>query len=264
MQSTRSLQRNDLSRNTFDPFSPELFDIISYPGFDVEEYLDRIKEIQSLGVKSIISRGRLKIGKFEIAGKGCVSLVMRSESYDNSICALKIRRIDANRSDMHQEVRLHSIANSVGIGPKILAHSKNIILMEFVEGLSIADWIERDDNIADSEIVHKIVSDILEQCYTLDKVNLDHGQLSYLNHHVIISKSAKVTIIDFESASDRRRPSNVTCASHSLLLSGFISKKIIDILCLQNKKERLFNTLKLYKLSQSKDNFDKILYLLQK
>jgi putative serine/threonine protein kinase len=264
MQSTTSFQLNDLSRNSFNPLSPELFDIISYPRFEVKEYLDRIKEIESFGVKSIISSGRLEIGRFEITGKGCVGLVVRSKSHDNRICALKIRRVDANRCDMHQEVRLHTIANSVGIGPKILDHSRNVILMEFVEGLSIADWIEREDNIADSETVLRVVSDILKQCHVLDKIHLDHGQLSYLNHHVIISKSAGVTIIDFESASELRRTSNVTCASHSLLLGGCISEKINDILCLQNKKERLIHALKLYKLSQSGENFEKILYLLQK
>jgi len=178
------------------------------------------------------------------------------------MCALKVRRLDANRSNMEQEVGLHKIANSVGIGPEIFGHSKNIILMEFVEGLSIIDWITQDDNASDHKIVLRVLLDILEQCYLLDTIHLDHGQLSYLDHHVIISNSYKVTLIDFESSSTRRRTSNVTCAAQSLLLSGFIPRRINDVLFLQNKKERLIKTLRLYKSCQTRASFDKLLHLL--
>ena len=259
MQSTRSLQQNNISCD-FNPLSPELFNIISYPRFSASEYLERISEIQSLGVKSIISRGRLKIGKFLIAGKGTVSLVLRSKSCENKVCALKIRRIDSNRCDLHQEARLHATANTAGIGPRIFAHTKNIILMEFIEGSSIVDWVNQDDN---SETILEIVSDILVQCHKLDKLHLDHGQLHYLNHHVIISESSRATILDFESASYLRRTSNVTSASNSLLLGGHISERITDILRIQGKKERLVRALKLYKLSPSEESFQEILYLLK-
>jgi putative serine/threonine protein kinase len=202
------------------------------------------------------------IGNVAIAGKGCVSLVLRAKSQKNDMCAVKIRRLDANRSNMEREVELNKIANSVGIGPAIFGHSKNIILMEFVEGLSIIDWIKGDDNAADPKIVLSILLDILEQCYILDTIHLDHGQLSYLDRHVIVSNSCKVTLIDFESSSTRRRTSNVTCAAQSLLLSGFISRRINVVLFLQNKKERLIEKLQLYKSCQTRASFDELLYLL--
>jgi putative serine/threonine protein kinase len=188
---------------------------------------------------------------------------MRAKSQKNDMYALKIRRLDANRSNMEREVELNKIANSVGIGPEIFGHSKNIILMEFVEGLSIIDWITRDDNAADPKIVLSVLLDILEQCYLLDTIHLDHGQLSYLDRHVIISNSYKVTLIDFESSSTRRRTSNVTCAAQSLLLSGFISRRITDVLFLQKKKERLIEKLQSYKSCQTRASFDELLYLLQ-
>src|ERR671916_234201 len=233
MQSTRSLQQNNISRD-FDPLSPELFDIISYPRFSASEYLERISEIQSLGVKSIISRGRFKI-----------------------------RRIDSNRRDLHQEARLHATANTAGIGPRIFAHTKNIILMEFIEGSSIVDWVNQDDKTANSETILEIVSDILVQCHKLDKLHLDHGQLHYLNHHVIISESSRATILDFESASYLRRTSNVTSASNSLLLGGHISERIADVLRILGKKDRLVRALRSYKVSPSEENFQEILYLLK-
>jgi putative serine/threonine protein kinase len=262
MLPTSSFQQNGLSHGNIDTTSPQLANIISYPQFDNTGYIERINEIQALGVKFIVCGGRSVIGNVAIAGKGCVSLVLRAKSQKNDMCALKIRRLDANRSNMEREVELNKIANSVGVGPEIFGHSKNIILMEFVEGLSIIDWITHDDNAADPKIVLDILLDILEQCYLLDTIHLDHGQLSYLDRHVIISNSHKVTLIDFESSSTRRRTSNVTCAAQSLLLSGFISRRISDVLFLQNKKERLIEKLQLYKSCQTRASFDELLYSL--
>jgi putative serine/threonine protein kinase len=263
MQSMRSLQQNDISRS-LDPSSPELFDVISYPKFNPSEYLDRINEIRLLGVKSIISKGSLNIGKVSIVGKGTVSIVLGSKFRDNRICALKIRRIDSNRHDMDQEARMHTKSNSVGVGPKILTHSRNIILMELIEGPSMINWVKRFDNTTESETILEIVSSILEQCHSLDRLNVDHGQLHNLNHHIIISESAKATILDFESASDRRRTSNVTSASNSLFFSGHISKRITDILRLQLKKKQLVRALQIYKLSHKREDFEEIMYLLKK
>ena len=260
----RSLQQNDLSHNSININSTEITNIISYPRFDKKGYLDRMEEIDSLGIKCVLYGGRSQIGKIAIAGKGCVSLVLKAISQNNSTCALKIRRIDANRGNMEREVELHKMANSVGVGPKIIGHSKNTILMDFVEGLSIIDWMKQDNNIVESESVLRVSIDILEQCHLLDTIHLDHGQLSYLDHHAIISNSNKASLIDFESSSNQRRPSNVTCATQSLLLSGFISKRINTLLGLQNKKEQLVQTLKLYKSCQTRENFDKIIDLLIK
>ena len=53
------------------------------------------------------------LGKIAIAGKGCVSLVLRAKFLDQTICALKIRRLDANRCSMEREAELHKIANSL-------------------------------------------------------------------------------------------------------------------------------------------------------
>lgn len=262
MLPTRSFQQNSLSHGSIEATSPQLANIISYPRFDNIGYIERISEIQELGIKFVICGGRSVIGKVAIAGKGCVSLVLRAKSQNNNICALKVRRLDANRSNMEREVELHKIANSVGVGPEILGYSKNIILMEFVEGLSIMDWIARDDNATDPKIILSILLDILEQCYLLDTIHLDHGQLSYLAHHVIISNSYKATLIDFESSSTRRKASNVTCAAQSLFLSGFISTRINDVLFLQEKKERLIKILQLYKSCQTRASFDKLLQLL--
>jgi putative serine/threonine protein kinase len=262
MLSTKSFQQNGLSQISINADSPHLVNIICYPSFDNSEYLVRLDEIRSLGVRYIVLGGRSVLGKIAIAGKGCVSLVLKAKFRDQTSCALKVRRLDANRISMEREAELHKIANSAGVGPKIIGNSKNIIIMEFIDGLSIIDWIRQERNVSDHRIVLKIVFEILEQCYLLDRAHLDHGQLSHLNRHVIVSRSHDVTLIDFESSSIQRRTANVTSAAQSLLLSGSISKRINDRLSLHNKKEKLIYALKLYKTCQTRKSFDKILDVL--
>lgn len=252
----RLSQQNPLSFNELDIYSPELAIIISYPPFSVREYANRLKEICSLGITHVLPIGRTKIGKMAIAGKGSVSIVLKVKT-KSKICALKIRRTDANRETMKREVSMHKIANSVDVGPKLFGFSKNLITMEFIEGLSIVDWVKQQD-ITSNE-VRKVAISILEQCYNLDKAHMDHGELSCINHHVIISKLNTVNIIDFESSSTQRKSCNVTTAAQSLFISGgLISNRVNEVLG-YTKKEKNIGVLKTYKWNQNKANFDKII-----
>src|SRR5919198_3999123 len=80
--------------------SSELVTIISYPRkLSKIEYYRRLNEMYSLGVNSILLGGHTKIGRISIVGKGSVSLVLKVKAKnDSNICALKIRRTDANRT----------------------------------------------------------------------------------------------------------------------------------------------------------------------
>src|ERR671926_206228 len=98
--------------------------------------LDSMNEISSFGITHFLLGGRTKIGKINIAGKGCVSVVLKVRA-ENRIYALKIRRTDANRSSMERESYLHKLANSSRVGPQLFLSSKNLIIMEFIDGLSL-------------------------------------------------------------------------------------------------------------------------------
>jgi putative serine/threonine protein kinase len=255
MQSIRLSQRTSLYRNEIDICSPELANIISYPDFSVGEYSSRLNEIYSFGITHFLPTGRTRIGKITIAGKGCVSIVLKVKA-KNKICALKIRRTDANRHTMKREAYLHEIANSAGVGPVLFRSSKNLITMEFIDGLSIVDWINKQDVGADE--ARNVAISVLEQCYRLDTTQIDHGQLSCLNHHIIVSKSNNTAnVIDYESSSTQRKPSNVNAAAQSLFVSGLISSRINQLVKLFHR-EKIIQLLKIYKWNPTRTNFDNI------
>jgi putative serine/threonine protein kinase len=233
--------------------SPRLIPIISYPHFSESEYKDRIIEMESLGITSIILGGKTIVNGAHIAGKGCVGIVVKAKSR-GEVCALKIRRTDANRETMDNEVHLHKMANSACVGPSLEEHTKNLIVMEFVAGQSIIDWVV-NNNVTESKMWTLAVA-ILEQCFSLDIAGLDHGELSRLTRHVIVSD--RPYIIDFESASTTRKTCNVTAAAQSLLLYGIVANKVKKIMC-NTDKERLIQALRTYKHFHTRANFDAIL-----
>lgn len=238
---------------SFDPGAPELAGILTYPRFDEAEYRARLGELRRLGVRSLLVGGRTMIGGVRIAGKGNVGLVIKARA-GSKTCALKIRRTDANRENMENEVRLHRIANGARVGPRLLKHSDNFMLMEFARGESISDWAP-----ASAEDARKVAKSVLEQCYRLDRAGIDHGELSHLDNHVIVSGS-RAAIIDFESASTGRKMSNVSAAGQSLFVAGAVAATLAGVLKVD--REKAIAELKKYKWDQTRKNFDALLGLL--
>ncbi|AIF85082.1 putative Ser/Thr protein kinase [Candidatus Nitrososphaera evergladensis SR1] len=239
--------------------SPELAKILTYPRGSDEEYASRLAELKGLGVTAVFAGGRTVIGGTSIAGKGCVGLVVRAKAHGRT-CALKIRRTDANRPTMHDEVKYHRIANGAGVGPELVGYSDNFMLMEFAEGTTIAEWAQ-GKKLIDIKQASAVARSALEQCYALDRAGLDHGELSHVDRHIIVDNDTKATtiIIDFESASTERKPSNVSAAGQSLLVSGAVASTLAQVLRVD--REAAIGALKKYKRDQTRENFDAILAL---
>jgi putative serine/threonine protein kinase len=245
-----SQQNVSFSDEELDIRSPRLVPLISYPYFSECEYKDRVIEMESLGITSIILGGKTIVNNIHVIGKGCVGIVVKAKA-GSTVCALKIRRTDADRKTMDEEARFHKIANSIGVGPRLRDQTKNLISMEFVDGQNIVDWVA--GTRAKSKM-RRIARSILEQCFRLDRTGLDHGELSRLARHVIVSDDRSY-IIDFESASTARKTSNVTSAAQSIFLYGRVSNGVKRILG-STDTEEVIDALRTYKHFHTRDNFD--------
>ncbi|MDQ3885299.1 MAG: serine/threonine protein kinase [Thermoproteota archaeon] len=245
-------QRNISFSDEVDIRSSRFLHLILYPRFSESEYEKRIAELKSLGITSIILDGRTIVNGIRVAGKGCVGLVVKAKS-GSKVYALKIRRTDADRKTMDNEARLHIIANSAGVGPSLEGHTKNIIAMEFITGQNIIDWL--DDN-SEKARIRSVARAILEQCFSLDRASIDHGELSRLARHVIVSN--RPYIVDFESASTIRKTCNVTAATQAIFLHGIIASKVKERLGKTNR-EKVIQALRRYKNSQKRENFEVLL-----
>jgi predicted Ser/Thr protein kinase len=254
-----SLQLKRYFSDKIDPNLSDLVRVVSYPHLSINGFIKRIEEMQDLGITDIIFEGNTQIGRTSILGKGSVSIVLKVR-IENKIYALKIRRMDANRRTMLREATVHQMVNTIGIGPTLFRFSEDLIIMEFIDGLSVIDWI-RQQCLSKNRVLN-IVTSILEQCFILDMANINHGELSNLNYHIIVSYSDRVSIIDFESTSlYKKKSNNVTSASQSLLISGIVSHYINNILNLLSR-DNIIEKLRAYKRDQNAANFDSLIQTL--
>jgi len=243
-----------ISKITEPPYS----DIWVYPKGTRAQVKSRIKELNALGVESISFQGELQVGTISILGKGYVGVVVLGKIGRKKV-AVKIRRNDSPRKNLKKEAELLGITNQSNVGPKLVNFSKNFLVMEYLEGKKIGDWVGSLKKKGNSPQLKTVIKKILEDCYSLDRIGLDHGELSNLSKHVIVGR--KITIIDFESSSVDRRVSNVTSATQAFYIGSGISK-IVNPLCKPSRKSKIISVLRKYKTDQTKENFLDLLKVL--
>ena len=228
--------------------------IICYPKTSKMELKKRLKELQKLGMESLEFSGEKEVFSVPVLGKGCVGIVTIAYRNGEKV-ALKIRRVDADRSRMQQEAKMLKKANSVHVGPRLLGVSKNFLLMQFIDGDLLPKWMEKRRGKTQ---IRKVLHEVLEQCWRLDIAGLDHGELSHAPKHIIIDKKSKPFIVDFETASLNRKSSNVTSICQFLFISGVVAEKVAEKLGGKDKKA-IIEVLRRYKSDRTRENFETVL-----
>ena len=227
--------------------------IFCYPNPKKVELKRRLGELRTLGVNALEFVGPKRVSDVSVLGKGCVGIVLVAH-VDKRKAALKVRRLDADRSVMRHEAEMLKKANSADVGPKLLGFTDNMILMEFVDGFLLPIWLGKRVR---KTLVKEVLRDVLEQCWLLDHVGLDHGELSHAPKHIIVDKANRPFIVDFETASVDRRPANVTSVCQFLFISG-IAEEVARKIGKKNKKT-VINALRFYKRCRTRESFDAVL-----
>ena len=230
--------------------------VLTYPRISLGIAKTRVKQLEKLGVAELVFEGHARIGRLGILGLGTVGVVVRA-TVRGQLLALKIRRTDANRPDMNEEVRIATMANRLGIGPEVHSNSKDFILMELLESQELDAWLKSLSGPGKREEARTLVHSLLNQCRKLDIMGIDHGQLSNLRKHAVVAEG-KPWIIDFESAGTTRKPKNVTTAAQYLLVGGRLSPLMRRTLGIRDTAP-ILRLLANYKRDMSDYSYSKIL-----
>ena len=228
--------------------------ILTFPKGKQSDIEKRLTELKKLGITHVSFTGPLQIEKCHILGKGYVGMVVLAKKR-SSIVALKIRRIDSPRKNMTNEAKLLKIANKINIGPKFIKNSKNFLIMEYIDGEKIIDWAKKSETKAKE--IRSVVKNVLRECFLLDDAGLDHGELSTIDKHVIVGKK-RSTVIDFESSSVNRKPSNVTGATQGILIGTGLAKIIQKKIKIPTKK-KIIDLIRMYKKNPTLENFESLI-----
>ncbi len=232
---------------------------LTYPILDEALAKDRVKELSATGVAALRFTGRTLIDGVPILGKGCVGIVAHAVLNGKEV-ALKMRRHDADRPSMRDEARLLRLANSVNVGPQLIAATRNFLVMELFGGIQLFRWIE-SSKAKNKVSIKNVLRQLLVSCFKLDAIGLDHGELSHAPKNVLVTQAGKACIVDFESASAVRRPANVTC-----LLQYFMFGRIAEQVGRKGifpGRSVILKALVDYKREPSVENFHVILRLLR-
>jgi len=227
--------------------------ILCYPKPEKVELKKRLKELQTLGVTALEFRGPKQVSNVNVLGKGCVGIVLIAH-VNKKKAALKVRRLDADRSMMRHEAEMLEKANSVKVGPKLLGYTGNMVLMQFVNGFLLPEWLRK--HVAKVR-VRKVLRGVLEQCWLLDSIGLDHGELSHAPKHIIIDRADRPFIVDFETASVNRAPANVTSICQFLFISGIAGEVAGKIG--ERDKLAIIEALRCYKKCRNRESFETVL-----
>jgi release factor glutamine methyltransferase len=148
--------------------------------------------------------------------------------------------------------------NKLGMGPKLLCSTGDFLIMEFIEGLTLPKFIEKEKKLNSSKRKSKnllnVILRILEQCYLLDKKGVNKEELNRPTKNLVISKNGVhniVTLLDFERCYDTDKPHNV-----NQFCSFLAQQRFVD-------KENMLELAKVYKKRYSKADFEKILMLVK-
>jgi len=203
--------------------------LLAYPTADAETVSQRLAWMKAQGIEKVCCHGPATIDGFKTLGLGYGGLVLLVQ-VGQQPRALKLRRTDGPNASFAGEAAAIAIANALRIGPQLFSHSPDDLLMEYLPGPKLLDWLHSP--AATLEPTWTIVQQLLCQALDLDQAGLDHGDLRCVTEHVHLETSGaqglRPVLIDFGKASQNRRPANVTTLAQGLFLSTTIARTISD------------------------------------
>lgn len=206
------------------------------------QLLPHLSELQKLGVT-----------KIEYLSQGKRGIVL-SGKYDGEHVAIKIAQNRLQGSVIQKETLFLKRVNDLDIGPRLIESTDSLLIMEFIDGVRITDFIEKASH-KDKVAVIKLV---LEQLYLLDCNGIAKSELTNPYKHILITKKKKPVLIDFERANFATYPNNIT------QFMQFVQSEVFnDDPILKCDSERMTKLLQNYKFSRSRESFDELISLIK-
>ena len=166
-------------------------------GGDLGHAMRVVEQLRDIGAEPV-EGGGLFFNGVRIVGKGQNSVVIMCR-VSGVLAACKVRRGDSTKRDVLREAAMLARANSVGVGPRLITFTRDVLVYEFVDGVPLAEWWRgagREDRL-------RVAMELVRQALALDSVGVRHNQLVRGGDHVLVAGGRPV-IIDFEAATEGR------------------------------------------------------------
>lgn len=152
----------------------------------------------------------MKYKKIKKIAKGWSSYIWLAKVISGKLKGKKVIikevREKSNRKNLaEREGRYLSLANSVGIGPKLVEvnYDENFVVYEYVSGITFFEFVHsKEFDSASRKQIYNLIQDIFKQALVLDEAGIAHTQLQVGKNIIVTKKKNKFipTIIDFETS----------------------------------------------------------------
>jgi putative serine/threonine protein kinase len=232
-----------LSNNLLD------FSVISTEKLAYEElYCYRIQ--RSGFLKELEDKGITGVKKFSRGHRGDIYL----GNYKKKDVIVKRQRQDVKVSSIKNEINYLNQLSKYGFTRKVLLEGKDYFVYEFIQGQFIRRFLDIE---TDKSKIKKVLIDVMKKMRLLDNLNINKEEMHHPHKHVLINKSLKTFLIDFERAGYTQEPKNVTqFVQYICSAADLLNKNGFDL-----DVEKLRNSAKAYKYSRNDKNFRHILKL---
>ncbi len=170
----------------------------------------------------------------------------------NQVCVVvKVERPDSGAiARMENETRWLQMLNKKGIGPRYYFSGDGFVVMGFAKGVPILEYVKN----AELKKVVRVIVSLLEQCYTLDTMNVNKEEMHHPHKHVLVDDNS-VVMLDFERCRRVDEPQNVTqCVE-------FVSRMKQELSWID--ADSLRELAKAYKSTYARKDFENILHLIK-
>jgi len=187
-----------------------------------------------------------EIKNLKYLAEGKRSIVYTGVYNKKQVCIKTKNEKSEAKDRLNNEAKFLKILNKYNIGPKLIHSGKDYIIYIYVSGILLPEFLKK------TKTPFPIIKEILIQCRTLDKLNINKLEFTRPFKHIFI-KNKKVTMIDFERCYKTDKPKNIT------QFCQYLTKE--EKFKINNKVFR--EILKEYKQKQTDKNFKRILEYLK-
>ena len=172
--------------------------------------------------------------------------------YKQGEVCVKTKNPRSSVDTLRNEARYLRILNKKGIGPGFIRFRKGKLYREFIKGVTIKDFLEKEES---RKKIISVLKQVLEQCRIMDLMGINKNELTNPYKDILVTRNNKAVMIDFERCKQSKKPKNVTQFIQYIAKNKeVLGKKGLII----NKRE-LRKAGKEYKDNPNKNNFNKII-----
>ncbi len=230
---------------------------LSYPKINIKIARSRLETLRSLGVDAFVLDGAVQLDGISILGKGTNSIVVKA-FYKGRLVVVKILRLDSHRATLEDEARILEILKDKDIAPEPILYRDWFLIEEYIPGKLLGDFVGKDIYDYSRWELEIFIESLFKKAFYLDKMNIDHGELTRPEKHVIVLDDLDTRIIDFESASLNRIPKNLTSLYQYFFIRSNLSEYLRSLFGIDDV-DIVIRTLSRYKKNRDEDSFKDVL-----